>query len=647
MEMLSKLNKQVYIVLFFFFCTVCFKAQTLEELQKKYPSDQEVNLKQSTTVKIIVDKDKLKITSDNYEESVLLKDDINSSKASGNVYFSEFRKLDKLDAYSLVPLADGKTKKLPALNYRIKPDKNSRSFHDDSRIKEFDFPQLGKGVKKITNYTISYQDPHMLSGELFLDGIPTEQQEFKVITDNTVDLGYKVFNDSDNKIKFSKEVKGVQTIYTWTATNVEKYAYEVKSPAPFYYVPFVEVYVKSYQDKKGNTVNVLNSLDDLYQLYRTFVKDIYKTKNPELEKTVDSIKAKSASEYDQVRNVYYWVKDNIKYIAFEEGYGGLIPREAGDVYNKRYGDCKDMASIIYTMLHYAGVENVYLAWVGSRERPFSYHDVPTMVVDDHMIAIYKSNGKNYFLDATSKETPMEYPTEFIQGKECLVSLGPDSYEIIKVPVVPAEDNKVDEKINLTIQDNKLKGKGTVLYYGYSKNDVLYRLYDTRGFEMTAKLKAILEKGSNKFFLESHEIENKDEKEKPLSINYTFDIDSYLTNVGDEIFINMFLTKNTFDGILSENRKKDYEADHTGVYRGEYTLQIPQGYKVKYIPKDDSFNNDQFSYKIKYTQNNNQLTLNVEVKTNYLILKKSEFPQWNQFINKLTDNYSESVSISKK
>ncbi len=67
---------------------------------------------------------------------------------------------------------------------------------------------------------------------------------------------------------------------------------------------------------------------------------------------------------------------------------GLIPHPASYVCEKRYGDCKDMANLIVSMLHMAGVNNAYHTWIGTRDLPFKYTEFPTPIVDNHMIATY-------------------------------------------------------------------------------------------------------------------------------------------------------------------------------------------------------------------------------------------------------------------
>src|SRR5581483_12039727 len=109
-----------------------------------------------------------------------------------------------------------------------------------------------------------------------------------------------------------------------------------------------------------------------------------------LARITDSLVANQPTELAKVKSIYYWVINNIKYVAFEDGMQGYIPRQADSICMKRYGDCKDMASIITAMLSVAKIPS-YLTWIGTRDIPYSYDDVPLPMADNHMIATYMDN----------------------------------------------------------------------------------------------------------------------------------------------------------------------------------------------------------------------------------------------------------------
>ena len=149
------------------------------------------------------------------------------------------------------------------------------------------------------------------------------------------------------------------------------------------------------------------------------------------------------------------MQSNIKYVAFEDGLGGFVPRGAASVCDKRYGDCKDMANLLYEMLNHVGIE-AYRTWIGTRNRQYSYYDVPTPMVDNHMITTAIIEDETIFLDATDSYVPFGMPSAFTQTKEALLGIDDNNYKIIKVPVQIADKSITSINSMFTLEGNIIK-----------------------------------------------------------------------------------------------------------------------------------------------------------------------------------------------
>ena len=160
------------------------------------------------------------------------------------------------------------------------------------------------------------------------------------------------------------------------------------------------------------------------------------------------------------------------------------------------------------------------------------------------------------------------------------------------------------------------------------------------------MKAFLELGNNKFYLEKHDIQNQFNRDQSLNIDYNFNIDNYVISACDEVYLNLALNKLQEIRSVDENRIYGYEINNTYAYQSTVSFEIPNGYQLNYVPESKSFNNDLFSFNFKYTKANQQVTLDSEIKINYLMLQKENFKQWNDFVKALQENMSESISLKK-
>jgi hypothetical protein len=299
------------------------------------------------------------------------------------------------------------------------------------------------------------------------------------------------------------------------------------------------------------------------------------------------------------------------------------------------------------MLNYAGVK-AYLTWIGSRDLPYKYSENPTSGSDNHMIATVKLNGQYVFLDATSQNTPFGYPTGFIQDKEAIVHLADDKFEITTVPVVSPDKNVIRDSIAIEIgTDLKIKGTGQAEYTGYERDQILEILDDnTHGDNLTV-LKSYFQKGNNKFILESYDESDAKDRDKPFSINYRFNVSDYILRSNNEIFVNMNFEKPFGKSSVEKDRETDIEYENKRHLSDVVELKIPAGYELSYLPPNDSQTTPEYSYSIRYEKRGDKIILRTDVELNSLMLKKKDFKAWNDFINALKKNYTESVALRSK
>ena len=636
--------KKIYLVLFIGFFVFSTNAQNLlEEYKKQHPDFNELVLNDSQTYNFSIENNKLKVIQDNNYESVILTENgIQSNKESFS--YSELVKLQSYDAYSVI-FDNGKERKIKVTQTNEIQSGQSSVFYDNVKERQLIFPNLEAGAKKVYNYQTELVDPFLLHKFLFGSHLPVKNSTLEIRTDKNINIGYKIFNDPSNSIQFSRTEKKGKWIYKWTLKDVKPIKFEGNSPGFLYVVPHINVYIKDYM-VNNNKVEVLDDVKKLYAYYKGFTKNLNQTEDPALKAISLQITKNLTHDDDKVKAIFYWVKDNIKYIAFENGYEGFIPREASLIHERKFGDCKDMASIITAMAKYANVKNVFISWIGTREIPYSYDELPTPAVDNHMVALYKKGEEYIFLDATDKETLYGIPTAFIQGKEALYDEG-DSYKIIPVPIVPAERNEILEQVKLKIEKDKLVGLGKIEFNGYNRSRILLRIGDATNKTRFEMIKSLVLKGNNKFNLKDYTEENIKDRDKPYQINYNFDLGNYIVKVDKEMYVNLFLDKPLEKVIIEKDRSAKFEFEHLNYINAQYELDIPLNYMVKYLPKNFSLDNDYIKADIVYEVKNDTIFLNLSLKQKKLMLDKPDFELWNKMIKDLKNNYADTLILSAK
>lgn len=641
----SKLsNKSILFANIFVMLTISGKAQNaLEDYKKEYPNFNELILNDIQSYDFSIENKRLKIIQDNHFDSMILSENgIQNNKES--FVYSELVKLNSYDAFSILN-NNGKEKKIKVTQSQEISSQKGNVFYDDVKERQLIFPNLEAGAKKVFDYQTEFLDPYLLHKFIFGNNLPIKNSTLEIKTEKNISIGYKIFNDPNNSIEFSKTEKKGKWIYRWSLKDIKPIQYESDSPGYLYIIPHINIYVKEYSidDKK---IEILGDINKLFDYYKGFTKDLNKNEDATLKAITNEITANLTNEEDKIKSIFYWVKDNIKYIAFENGYEGFIPREASLICERKFGDCKDMASIISAMANYANVKNVSICWIGTRDIPYSYYDLATPAVDNHMIAVYKKGDEYIFLDGTDKETRYGIPTAFIQGKEALTNEN-ETYKIITVPIVPAEKNEINEQVKLSIVKDKLVGTGSIVYNGFNRSHTLSQIGDLTNKNRFEVIKALVIKGNNKFHLNEFTEENIKDRDKPYQINYSFDLNNYLIKVDKEIYVNLFLDKLYEKLTIEKDRISSYEFEFLTLANSEYQLDIPQNCTVKYLPKNFNLDNDYLKADFIYEVKNNKLFLNVHMKQKKLLLNKNDFEPWNETIKKIKSNYTETIILLEK
>jgi Transglutaminase-like superfamily len=608
-----------------------------------YPGEHVVLLKNHQHLYIEIIDGQLSVKSSTYVERMFL-DTQAGVYSEGYVNYSDMDKIVKIEAGTMVPHKN-KYAEIKVKDFKDKEHLSHNVFFDGSRSVSFLYPSLHAGAKSFLKYDQIYTEPRLISSFYFQGYIPSVESIYNITVGEGVDLGWNIFNGNDSIISFTKTSgKNHKTTYTWVSRKMEKYHHDIDAPDFRYSMPHMIAWIKSY--KTGNvTHQLLSSPKDLYQWYHSITKNFNSEESPELHHIVDSLTAGVNDQFEKVRRIYYWVEDNIKYIAFENGMGGFVPRSAKAVCDKRYGDCKDMAGIIYKMLSYAKVPS-HLTWIGSRGIPYRYSDLPTPAVDNHMITTYIENGKYFFLDATGQYMPLGLPTAFIQGKQALIGIDSTHFEIIEVPVTPASASQRFDSVNISISNNKISGTGISYMSGYLKIDLSRILYNHLN-NPAEVLRGYYQKGNNKFLIDSIRLSDYWNRDERTRIDYRFTIDDYVKVHESELYINMNLDKNFQNEEIKKVRVLDIENDFNYNFLNIIVLKIPPNTKISYVPVASSFKDERFGFDFQYSQAGNTITLTQKIYSNILMLKKSDFDAWNKMIKELKKAYSEIVILKKQ
>ncbi|WP_432327604.1 transglutaminase-like domain-containing protein [Mucilaginibacter sp. P25] len=519
---------------------------------------------------------------------------------------------------------------------------NNDIFYSDERLCYFTLDLAKKGSIGNVTFEETVNDPRYFTNIYFADNLPVQQGEVSIEIPRWMKVDIKEFNFNDFNIKKSTVYNSSNDadIITYKFTNIPAMKKELHGPGPTYVYPHLLIMCKS-AIVGSKQFTYFNTLADLYAWYHELVKDV--AGDPALLRTKSNeLTAGLTNDLDKIKAIFYYVQDNIRYIAFEDGIAGFKPEKADEVLRKKYGDCKGMANLTKALLVSAGFD-ARLCWLGTKHIAYDYQ-TPSMAVDNHMICGLPYKGKIYYLDATETYIGINEYAERIQGRQVLMEDG-DKYILGKIPYAQPQQNVSSEISKLHINGASLAGKVSNVWKGEDKEAVLAGINSIKHENVEDVMKHYLAAGNTDYAINNLVLSSTSNADKDLNAGYDVDRKSGISAFGKEYYIDLDNRKELSGAVIAiDEQKNDYWFSRKDQIATETELTLPPGYKAASIPPGVNISRPGYEFYITYISSPGKITYKKTLLIKNTLLTKANFAQWNQDIELLNKAYNENLVI---
>ncbi len=513
-------------------------------------------------------------------------------------------------------------------------------FHSDLKICHFEHSIENKGDEVKFSYEKIFTDTKFLDPLYFLDMYDVSYSEIVIVKPEWLDLNLVRWNFEGFDLSIGEEAKGDKIFYRYSQKDLVSNLLEDNTPRNSKIYPHIIPIVKSYT-KNDKTVNMMKDVSDLYSWYSSLVKEIG-NENSELKDLVASVISDKNSDSEKVAALFYWVQDNIRYVAFEYGIMGFRPEACQNVLYDKFGDCKGMANLLKEMLIIAGFD-ARLSWIGTNDLPYDY-SIPSLVVDNHMICTVVLDGKDVFLDPTEKHSDLYNYGSRIVGRPILIEEG-DSYRVEKVPngVRPDVENRNQTFI---IEEEKLVGSGALTFSGDRKTRILSIASGIYKEEKVDFIKQYIRNGDKNILVSLSEDVGNESRGKDFEVNYSITINNRVVNLAGELYVNPEIDYPFKEATIKKDRISPYKISAEGIDINKTTIQIPEGWTVNYLPEKVTINSDNLKVSMSFEEVGQVINYYREIEIRNDIILPENFESWNSAISSIAAFYSDQIILSK-
>lgn len=363
------------------------------------------------------------------------------------VYYDGKRnKLDIVEAYTIRPNGE----KVPVSPERIKrvnaESEDEAPYFSDQMTAVIIFPQVEVGSQLYHKTVLEEADPIIKNrfGAMIAFTPHRRYENASIKLTHPSDIGIQAF---------SRDVPGNKSILS---DGRVQYTYQYKQNTAFPLEPNQVIYedfapVVQFSNYDGYA--------DLAKVTQALFQP--KTKvTPNIQRLADTITADSRTQRDKAQKLYDWVSKNIRYVGIDVGASGFEPHFADEILEHMYGDCKDHAVILESLLLAVGINSspALINTLDSYKLPM----LAGKYYFNHVITYVP--GLNLFLDSTAQFAEFGTLPAEIMGKLTLIT---QSGEVQTTPYSsPKTDYTVTHvKLNL-LPDGSITGKTEYKPHGY-------------------------------------------------------------------------------------------------------------------------------------------------------------------------------------
>jgi tetratricopeptide (TPR) repeat protein len=211
------------------------------------------------------------------------------------------------------------------------------------------------------------------------------------------------------------------------------------------------------------SVSTYASWGDLGRWYEDLIRDQLRL-DDELRAVVTRLKGEASDNDDLVRRIYEYVVTQTRYVGIELGIHGWKPYPVTEVHRRRYGDCKDKASLLVVLLREAGID-AHIALVRTSNLGHEGESPPSMWAFNHAIAWVPH--LDLFLDGTAERSGWRELPSMDQGALALIVDG-DKSRLVTIPVQPADANlNTSDYVLRLVDDGTMVVDGTERFRGHA------------------------------------------------------------------------------------------------------------------------------------------------------------------------------------
>lgn len=353
------------------------------------------------------------------------------------------------------------------------------------------------------------------------------------------------------------------------------------------------------------------------------------------------LKLEGKQPMEKAKTIYSYIQKNFS----SKGMKGIYTSQPlKETFVSKKGYVPDINLLLTLFLKKADMD-VYPVLISTRANGFATEQFPLLNQYNYVVSKLQFNNEVYYLDASQSFLGFgKLPQYCYNGAGALIDFLHTSEPLYADSIT---EQKMTNIILLNDEKNKNLWVGNFMSsLGYYESYAIKDEIQEKGKD--AYQKKLAENYSGDLSIEDISIQELDNNEKPILMNYVLKINRAEDN--EIIYFNPMIKEGLKENYFkSEERKYPVELPYRINEIYTFHIQVPEGYVVDEVPKSVrvSLNETDGSFEYIVSKSNEDVSLRTQIKINKSIFMNDEYESLRNFFDYIVKKHAEQIVFKKK
>jgi len=473
-------------------------------------------------------------------------------------------------------------------------------------------------------------DPKLFEGRSFFqDTNPVVESLLTVRVPKGTPLHHAAFRCSPEKAQPAVRDEGEETVYRWHFTQMPPVVPEPMMPPWREIVPNV-----AFSLQKDRTY-LWNKLTPMFEK-RFVVTDAVK-------RQVEKLTEGARDVHEKIARLYRFCQQDIRYISVKGSLAAnQVGRAAEETLKNRFGDCTDKGMLLATMLRCLGIE-AYPVGVRTNDAGRAIREIGVFD-DNHCITEVHMDGRVFYLDSTASD--YRYPA--LRSDDHDVSVDNAQLRRINhVPLPPPEDNATLASRTLVLSpDGTLQIVTETIATGSFEASLRGWTRGLKPEEFEQSVRSSIGALSPNYTLATATHADPLDFSRPFRMGSVYALHRYAPRSGRYMIFEIPALRLRFPEVGLASRTYDISYGTTSLRTDAIDVRLPEGFRVKFLPKPVAVETPWIKYNATYTQSGDTIRLDRSLAVTARRVPVAEYDRLKTALEKISQSTEERIFLEE-